>query len=212
MKNRPQMTLEAAAPRSSAHRIPWALFAAVLAACAAVLALSFGQWSMSAEGWLRAARYTARLSFLIFLAPFLASSLVYWFPSPATRWMRAKRRYLGLSFALAHFIHLGALTGYSILAGQMPGIVTLLGGGGAYVMIALMALTSNDWSVRTLGPKAWGWLHWLGLYDIWFIFAFSYFGRVTKDAPQEPRIIYILLFGLAVAALATRIVTRLARR
>ncbi len=207
------MTLEAAAPRSSARRIPWPLFAAVLAACAAVLALSFGQWGVSGtEGWLHAARYTARLSFLIFLAPFLASSLVYWFSSPATRWLRANRRYLGLSFALAHFIHLGALTGFSIIVGEMPNIVTLLGGGGAYVMIALMALTSNDWSVRTLGPKAWGWLHWLGAYDIWFIFTFSYFGRVTKDAPQEPRIIYIALFGLAVAALATRIATRLAKR
>jgi DMSO/TMAO reductase YedYZ heme-binding membrane subunit len=206
------MTLETAAPRSPARTIPWSLFAAVLAANTAVLAYSFGQWGADSEGWLHAARYTARLSFLIFLAPFLASSLVYWFPSPATRWMRAKRRYLGLSFAFAHFIHLGALIGYSILAGQTPNIITLLGGGGAYVMIALMALTSNDWSVRTLGPKAWGWLHWLGLYDIWFVFTFSYFGRVTKEAPQEPRIIYITLFGLAVAALLMRIVTRFARR
>jgi hypothetical protein len=66
--------------------------------------------------------------------------------------------------------------------------------------------------VRILGPKAWGWLHWIGLYDIWFVFAFSYFGRVTKEAPQEPRIVYIVLFSLAVAALLARIATRFAKR
>ncbi|MCE9650156.1 MAG: hypothetical protein K8R18_11090 [Parvibaculum sp.] len=206
------MTLEAALPRSSGRTIPWALFAAVAAAGVATCALSFALWGTGSEGWLHAARYTARLSFLIFLAPFLASSLVYWFPSPATRWMRSRRRYLGLSFALAHFIHLGALIVFSVLTSRNPGIVTLLGGGGAYVLIALMAATSNDWSVRTLGPKAWGWLHWIGLYDIWFIFTFSYFGRVTKDAPQEPRIVYIALFSLAIAALLARIATRIARR
>lgn len=206
------MTLEMAAPLAPVRPIPWMLYAAVLAADAAIVAFAYVVWGPDTEAWLRAARYTARLSFLIFLAPFLATSLVYWVPSPATRWMRAKRRHLGLSFALAHFIHLGALTGYSILAGRMPGIVTLLGGGGAYVMILLMALTSNDWSVRTLGPRAWGWLHRIGVYDIWFIFAFSYFGRVTKHEPQEPRVIYIVLFGIAVTALLIRIATGLARR
>lgn len=206
------MTLEVAATRAPVRPIPWRLYAAVLAADAAIVSFCYAVWGPDPEGWLRAARYTARLSFLIFLVPFLASSLVYWFPSPATRWMRAKRRHLGLSFALAHFIHLGALTGYSILAARMPHIVTLLGGGSAYLLILLMALTSNDWSVRALGPKAWGWLHWIGLYDIWFIFAFSYFGRVTKLEPQEPRVIYIVLFGLAVSALLIRIATRLSRR
>ncbi|MGB5949649.1 MAG: hypothetical protein WBG82_10030 [Parvibaculum sp.] len=206
------MTLEATLPSISPRAIPGRLYATVIAADVAILATSFACWGTGADGLLHAARYTARLSFLIFLAPFLASSLVYWFPSPMTRWMRARRRHLGLSFALAHFVHLTALTGFSVVSGEMPGMVTLFGGGGAYVLIALMALTSNDWSVRKLGTKAWGWLHWIGLYDIWLIFTFSYFGRVTKDAPQEPRVIYVVLFALAVAALLLRIATRIARQ
>ena len=206
------MSAEALTYASPARRIPWALFAVVTALSLGTVAASLALWGQSSEGWLHAARYTARLSFLIFLAPFLASSLVYWLPSPATRWMRAKRRYLGLSFALAHFVHLGALITYLEISGDSRTLITLLGGGGAYVMIALMALTSNDWSVRTLGPKAWGWLHWLGVWDIWFIFTFSYFGRVTKAEPQEPRIIYITLFALAVSALLIRIATRAAKK
>lgn len=202
-------TLTYSAPE---RRIPWPLFVVVAALSLGTVATCLALWGQSTEGWLRAARYTARLSFLIFLAPFLASSLVYWLPSPTTRWMRAKRRYLGLSFALAHFVHLGALITYLQISGDGRTLITLLGGGSAYVMITLMALTSNDWSVRTLGPKIWGWLHWLGVWDIWFIFTFSYFGRVTKDQPQEPRIIYITLFAIAVSALLIRIATRLARR
>tara|TARA_R110000824_G_scaffold390760_6_gene587693 strand:- start:43857 stop:44486 length:630 start_codon:yes stop_codon:yes gene_type:complete len=206
------MSANAAAPLVPSRKIPWALFILVALAGASTVFGSLAIWPDPVEGWLHAARYTARLSFLVFLAPFLAASLAYWAPSPLTRWLRAKRRYLGLSFALAHFIHLGALVMYLDLSGEGRSLITLLGGGGAYVMITLMALTSNDWSVRTLGPRVWGWLHWIGIYDIWFVFTFSYFGRVTKDVPQEPRIIYITLFGLALAALALRIATRMARR
>lgn len=202
-------TLTYSAPE---RRIPWPLFATVTALSVGTVGVSLALWGQGADGWLHAARYTARLSFFVFLAPFLASSLVYWLPSPKTTWMRSKRRYLGLSFALAHFVHLGALITYLELSGDGRSLLTLIGGGGAYVMIALMALTSNDWSVRTLGPKLWGWLHWIGIWDIWFIFTFSYFGRVTKDQPQEPRIIYITLFALSVAALLIRIATRVSRR
>ena len=206
------MTTETLTYETPARRIPWPLFAVVAALSFSTVGASLVLWGPDAEGWLHAARYTARLSFLIFLAPFLASSLVYWLPSPTTRWIRAKRRYLGLSFALAHFVHLAALIIYLELSGDGRSLITILGGGGAYVMIALMALTSNDWSVRTLGPKAWGWLHWLGVWDIWFVFTFTYFGRFTKDQPQEPRIIYITLFSIAMAALAVRIATRISKR
>jgi len=206
------MTLSTTAPLAPSRKIPWNLFIFVALACAAVVLGSLAIWSDPVEGWLHAARYTARFSFFVFLTAFLASSLVYWLPSAPTRWLRAKRRYLGLSFALAHFVHLGALITYLNLSGDTRSLLTLIGGGGAYVMIALMALTSNDWSVRTLGPKTWGWLHWLGAWDIWFIFTFSYFGRVTKDAPQEPRIIYITLLTLAVSALVIRIATHVAKR
>lgn len=206
------MTLDATAPLVPARKIPWNLFLFVALADVAVVLGSLAIWTDQTEGWLHAARYTARLSFPVFLTAFLASSLAWWWPAPATHWLRAKRRYLGLSFAFAHFVHLGALITYLNVSGNTsPGLTTLLGGGGAYVMITLMALTSNDWSVRKLGSRAWGWLHWIGAYYVWFIFAFSYFGRLTKEAPQEPRAIYVALFAMAAAALIIRIATRTAR-
>ncbi len=46
------------------------------------------------------------------------------------------------------------------------------------LMIALMALTSNDWSVRKLGPRNWKTLHAFGGIVIAVIFFVSYLGRL----------------------------------
>src|SRR5690606_37151534 len=100
-----------------------------------------------------------------------------------TRWLKRNRRYMGLSFALAHFLHLGAIVAYFASIGEMPDVVTIIGGGGAYVFIALLALTSNDWSVRKLGPKAWRRLHLVGISYVWLIFMNSYIGRLTSETP-----------------------------
>ncbi|HUD52325.1 hypothetical protein [Parvibaculum sp.] len=206
------MTIDAiGASRDGQRKMAWTPFAVVLAGDALIFAAVFAVYrGDTTDALLHAARYTARFSFLVFLLPFLASSLAWWWP--ATRGLRANRRVLGLSFALAHFIHLGALTGFFLVSGQSPSPLSLAGGGGAYVMIALMAATSNDRSVKTLGPRLWGRLHLIGAWYIWFIFTFSYFGRVTKDAPQEPRWIYVTLFALAVAAFVLRVATWTARR
>lgn len=208
------MTIDAiGAGRNGRRQMAWTPFAVVLAGDALILAAVFAAYrGDTTDALLHAARYTARFSFLVFLPPFLASSLTWWWPSAATRSLRANRRALGLSFALAHFVHLGALTAFFQASGQTPSPLTLAGGGGAYLMIALMAATSNNWSVRTLGPKLWSWIHWLGAWDIWLIFTFSYFGRVTKDVPQEPRWIYLTLFALAIAAFVLRVATWTARR
>lgn len=56
-----------------------------------------------------AARWTARAGLPLFLAAFLASTLVRRWPGPATRAVLRRRRQWGLGFALAHTIHLVAL-------------------------------------------------------------------------------------------------------
>lgn len=194
--------------RSSAY---W-LFPATLAGAALIAALSFGIWGMGGDGFLHFTRYTARFAFLIFIVAFSAGALAQLFPSDRTRWLRRNRRYIGLSFALAHFIHLGALTGFFILIGETPDILTLIGGGGAYIFISLMALTSNDWSVKKLGPVVWRWLHLIGSYYIWAIFMNSYLGRIARETPPEPRIIFIATAALGFAALGLRIAAWTKRR
>src|ERR1041384_7343453 len=54
-------------------------------------------------------RWTARTSLLLFLCAFTASSLRAAVPSRATRWLLDERRYLGVSFAVSHTIHLAAI-------------------------------------------------------------------------------------------------------
>ena len=60
------------------------------------------------------ARYTARISFSYFIISFSASSLHYFFSNTLTKFIRHDRRYIGLSFALAHTIHLVALTSNAV--------------------------------------------------------------------------------------------------
>lgn len=184
---------------------PYWLFPVTLAGAALIAALSFGLWGLGSDGFLHFTRYTARLAFLIFIIAFAAGALAQLFPSDGTRWLRRNRRYIGLSFALAHFIHLGALTGFFVSIGEVPDIVTIIGGGMAYVFVSLMALTSNDWSVRRLGPAAWRWLHLIGSYYIWLIFMRSYLVRLTSETPPEPKIIFAITAALGFAALGLRI-------
>ncbi len=188
------------------------LFPATLAGTALIAALSFGIWGMGSDGLQHFTRYTARFAFLIFIVAFSAGALAQLFPSDRTRWLRRNRRYIGLSFALAHFIHLGALTGFFISIGETPDIVTIVGGGLAYIFISLMALTSNDWSVKKLGPVVWRRLHLVGSYYIWAIFMNSYLGRIAREAPPEPRIIFIATAALGFAALGLRIAAWTKRR
>lgn len=201
-----------AAPRPAGKRIPWWLFAAVLGVAAAIAAGSLAFWGTGSEGLVHITRYTARFAFLIFIVVFATGALAQLFPSATTRWLKRNRRYLGLSFALAHFIHLGALTSFFIAIGEAPDIVTIIGGGGAYVLIAAMALTSNDWSVRTLGPKIWRRLHLVGIAYVWLIFMNSYIGRLTSETPPEPKVIFAITAGLGFLALGLRVAAWIARR
>lgn len=189
----------------------WPFFA-VLFVVAAITAGSLSAYGSGPEGLLHITRYTARFAFLIFVIVFSTGALAQLFPSPATRWMRKNRRYLGLSFALAHFLHLAAIISYHRAIGEVPGLVTLIGGGGAYVFIALLAATSNNWSVRKLGPKLWHRLHLTGISYVWLIFMNSYIGRLMSDTPPEPKWIFAVTAALGFIALGLRIAAWLKRR
>ena len=134
----------------------------------------------SNESLMLCARHTARISFACFLFSFSASSLHYFFSNTLTKFIRHQRRYIGLSFALAHTIHLVALTSFFIVMEENPGIVTLIGGGLGYVLVYAMALTSNDNAVKKLGLKRWKQIHWFGANYIAVIFAFTYVGKLLN--------------------------------
>lgn len=151
-----------------------------------------------------AARWTARAGFPILIVTYSASSLVRLWPNDGTKTLLRHRRQWGLGFALAHTVHLAALITYSILAEQVPTMATLVGGGGAYVLMYAMVLTSNDTAMRAMGIW-WKRLHRTGIHTLWFVFTFSYFGRIFDP---DLHVQGLILFPICVAALGLRLWAR----
>jgi methionine sulfoxide reductase heme-binding subunit len=159
-------------------------------------------------------RITARTSVTLFLLAFTAAALWQFWPNAWTRWQRQNRRYLGVSFAASHGVHLAALlTLYRIAPDEFlyDGIaITLIFGGLAYVFIAAMTATSFDRTAAAIGPRAWKILHTVGSYYIWLIFLNSYATRAMTEASYVP--IALLLIGALVLRVAARIAKARARQ
>lgn len=178
----------------------WPLLLGLLAGLAAIAA-GFLYGTSPAQDWQLAARWTARISFPLFLITYAASSLARLWPSPWTRSVLRSRRWWGLGFAAAHTVHLGALTYYLSAFGEPPTITTILGGGLAYALMFLMALTSTNAAMRALG-RSWKCLHSSGIHWLWLIFTFSYLGRVLAEAELPYSAVAL---AMALAALGLRL-------
>jgi sulfoxide reductase heme-binding subunit YedZ len=144
-------------------------------------------------------RYSAHLAFVFLLLAFSASTLKALVTNAQTRGLLRYRRQLGLGFATAHTFHLvalilflGNLEGYSVDAS-----VAVAGFG--YVVTALLALTSNNYSVRRLGTAKWKQLHTVGISILLLYFFVAFSGRLlTNFAPIYA--VYIALIATAVVA------------
>ena len=155
------------------------------------------------EGSLRILiRWTAKISATLFAFAFVASSLHYFFKRSTTARLLAIRPHLGLAFVTFHTFHLFLLIW---LQNAIHPVFTLaktsslLGGGLAYLLMYLMALTTFPKFRKTLNPKTWRLLHLVGGYWIWLIFFRSYFRNViTKDQ-------YYILFALFSLVLILRV-------
>ncbi len=185
----------------TARNLPWVI--TVLASVGAVaLALLVGSDPIGQAGL--AARWTARAGFPLLILTYSASSLVRIWPNDGTRALLRWRRQWGLGFALVHIVHLVALTTLNILIGEVPDASRLIGGGGAYVLLFAMVLTSNDASMRAMGIW-WKRLHTLGIHWLWAVFTFSYFGRMFDPARMTQGLIF---FPVCLAALGLRLMAR----
>jgi len=151
-------------------------------------------------------RTSAQTSFVLFNAAFAASALAQLSPSPATRWLLRNRRYVGVSFAVSHFMHLGAIVALAARLGDQfeLGAAALIGGGLAYVFIAAMTATSFDRSAAWLGPRNWQRLHTVGVYWIWGIFFVSYVPRAAIASYWYAPFVAVLLGALGLRVYAGR--------
>jgi methionine sulfoxide reductase heme-binding subunit len=161
------------------------------------------------EGIRLVIRATARTSLLLFVVAFTASAMVDLIPSEATRWQRRNRRYLGVSFAVSHFIHLAAILSLALedsaLFWKLTNVSTIVLAGAAYLFIAAMTATSFDRTAAWLGPRKWRLLHLVGGWYIWISFAVAVGKRVPHDRFYWPMAAMIL------AAAAVRLIA-MARR
>src|SRR5882757_10234366 len=118
-------------------------------------------------------------------------------------WQRRNRRYLGVSFAVSHFIHLAAIVGLAMLDRELfwklTNTATIVLAGTAYLFIAAMTATSFDRTAAWLGPRKWRLLHLVGAWYIWISFAVAVGKRVPLDAFYWP------MAALVVAAAIVRL-------
>ena len=144
-------------------------------------------------------RYSAHLAFVFLLLAFSASTLKAVVNNSQTRGLVRYRRQLGLGFASAHTFHLVALILFlSNLEGYSVDTSVAVAGFG-YVVTALLALTSNDYSVRRLGPAKWKQLHTVGISILMLYFFVAFSGRLlTNFAPIYA--VYVALIATAVVA------------
>jgi hypothetical protein len=116
------------------------------------------------EGLRLVIRSTARTSLILFAMAFAAGALAELAPNGFTQWQRRNRRYLGVSFAVSHAIHLAALIALAQTDAELFWALTnptnIVLAGTAYVLLAAMAATSFDRTVAVgkrlpQGPIYW---------------------------------------------------------
>lgn len=186
-------------------RLTGLLSLALAAMVGAFLALHMGD----VEGLRLAIRATARTSLVLFVMAFAAAAMVELMPNDWTRWQRRNRRYLGVSFAVSHFLHLAVLIALARvdndLFWKLTNPANIILAGAAYVLLTAMTATSFDGAVLWLGVRRWRLLHLVGGWYIWITFAVS----IGKRLPQGP--IYWAMMALLLAAGLVRLIA-MARR
>jgi methionine sulfoxide reductase heme-binding subunit len=172
-----------------------------LAGMALVLVASHGG---DADGLRLAIRTTARTSMVLFVLAFSAAALVDLAPNDWRRWQRRNRRYLGVSFAVSHFIHLAVLIALARidrdLFWELTTPANIFLAGTAYVFLAAMTATLFDAAVKWLGARNWRLLHVIGGWYIWISFAVA----IGKRLPQGP--LYWAMMALLLASGLIRLI------
>jgi hypothetical protein len=156
------------------------------------------------EGLRLVIRATARTSLVLFALAFSAAALADLVPSGVTRWQRRNRRYLGVSFAVSHALHLAALIALARLDAALfwalTNLMTIVLAGTGYLFIAAMTVTSFDRTAAWLGNRKWRLLHLIGGWYIWLSFATA----VGKRLPQGP--VYWAMMAIVIAVGVLRLI------
>lgn len=153
-------------------------------------------------------RSTAKLSFILFMFAFVASSLHYYSKNTFTNWLVANRRYIGVAFAISHYIHLAMLILMTIHINfnvfEDRGLFKTAFGATAYAFITLMTITSFDQTRNLFGANNWKRIHTIGSYLLWVIFAKSYILEMTNPIRILFAIVAVVVLLLRISVLFKR--------
>lgn len=139
---------------------------------------------------------TAKISFTLFALAFAASGIHLFFKKSITFWLLMNRKYLGIAFAIMHWIHLLALLALQYFfhpVFQKAATTSLMAGSLAYLFLTLMLLTSFPAFAKYISRKHWKQLHTIGGYWILFIFTTSYVRRWMTEWKWFP---FVMAIGL----------------
>jgi methionine sulfoxide reductase heme-binding subunit len=192
-------------PLITGWKLFWLLAAIVLAVSAAILAIHPDH----VQAMRLVIRVTAYTSFAPFLAAFLASPVATLARNGFTRRLLRERRYLGLSFAFSHLVHLAAIVYYGVMNPQFwPGRSVLVNTPGTlgYVFIALLTATSFRIFSRHMSAAAWKRLHTAGVWVIAVVYGLSFLSRIPKVSA-----LYSIPFSILCVAIAIRVVGKRAQ-
>lgn len=160
--------------------LAWAALA--IAALAATAAGRHGAGEAAVRAVIRA---TAASSLGLFLLAFAAAPLQRLVRRPTTAWALRNRRWIGLSVALSHGLHLAAI---AVLVRRWPAAsaaidpATRAAGSLGAAALVLLVVTSHDRAVARLGPTRWRALHRGACWVLWVVFLLSY----APGAPGDP--------------------------
>jgi len=148
-------------------------------------------------------RWSARFSLINFCLAFGASAFHKIINNHPSKWLLINRKYLGVSFAIIHIVHLFFLLILSYSFHQLftpEAIVEISLGGLAYFFTVLMLLTSFSFFSNLISSSQWNLLHRMGGYWILIVFSNSILGRIYSGnieyLPLGILVISVLIFRL----------------
>lgn len=140
-------------------------------------------------------RYTAWLAFLLYLVVLVARPLQQLLRRKWTATLLRNRRLVGVAFATVMTVHLVLIAWRFGWQADLDFSLNLFGAG-AYAIFYAMLITSFDRPKKAIGPKAWKFLHRLGL--IWAAVIFG-LPRSLEDLSDPDYLKFGIPFAIALA-------------
>ncbi len=177
----------------------WQLVRLIVVGSLLLFALFIGLEGFTEEAIRLIIQWSAKISVICFCLAFGGSAFHLFIQKSFSFWIFRNRKYFGISFAILHLLHLIALVVLQYAfhpVFEKAVTFALIAGGGAYLFLILMLLTSFQRFSKFLSRTQWKVLHTIGGFWIYGVFFSSYFKRVINLEYWNSVFFILLLFVL----------------